>query len=259
MIYEVEKENREKIAPIFKDLNDTLILSCIEGHMGKLFVAEKENAKAAQIVLDIFVFFAGDSDSDEAKELINNLNLEYLVVVSDNKWQTLIENKYKEKAKKFSRYAFIRDFNNLNYDYIKKYLKEIPEGYELKKVDKEIAQSESFHKLSEDFTALFDSIDDYLSRGIGYCILKDNEVISCASSYSIYNEGIEIEIDTHKDYRRKGFATIVATSLILDCLDRGIYPNWDAANLTSVALAEKLGYVLDKAYDTYYINLRDKA
>lgn len=42
--------------------------------------------------------------------------------------------------------------------------------------------------------------------------------------------------------------------LILDCLDKGKYPNWDAANLNSVSLAEKLGYVLEESYDTSYIN-----
>ncbi|WP_346939468.1 GNAT family N-acetyltransferase [uncultured Clostridium sp.] len=30
--------------------------------------------------------------------------------------------------------------------------------------------------------------------------------------------------------------------------------SWDAANLESVKSAQKLGYVLDEAYDTYYVN-----
>ncbi|HHQ8914992.1 TPA: GNAT family N-acetyltransferase, partial [Bacillus cereus] len=29
---------------------------------------------------------------------------------------------------------------------------------------------------------------------------------------------------------------------------------WDAANTTSAKLAEKLGYVFDKAYDTYFVD-----
>ncbi|BCB37854.1 hypothetical protein BCJMU51_2747 [Bacillus cereus] len=47
-------------------------------------------------------------------------------------------------------------------------------------------------------------------------------------------------------------ATIVSAALILDCLEKEIYPNWDAANTTSAKLAEKLGYVFDKAYDRYF-------
>ncbi|WP_307720455.1 GNAT family N-acetyltransferase [Clostridium tagluense] len=45
--------------------------------------------------------------------------------------------------------------------------------------------------------------------------------------------------------------------MILDCLHRGKYPSYDAANLESVALAQKLGYVLDEPYDTYYIHSKE--
>ena len=34
-------------------------------------------------------------------------------------------------------------------------------------------------------------------------------------------------------------------ALILQCLEEGLYPSWDAQNMISVHLAEKLGYELD--------------
>jgi RimJ/RimL family protein N-acetyltransferase len=37
-------------------------------------------------------------------------------------------------------------------------------------------------------------------------------------------------------------------------MDKGLYPSWDAANRTSVALAEKLGYHFDKEYVTYAVH-----
>lgn len=72
--------------------------------------------------------------------------------------------------------------------------------------------------------------------------------MSGASSYSRYHEGIEIEIDTREEYRRKGFAYICGAKLILECLKRNLYPSWDAHNKASVALAEKLGYHYDHTY-----------
>ncbi|MBR3832696.1 MAG: GNAT family N-acetyltransferase [Lachnospiraceae bacterium] len=48
-------------------------------------------------------------------------------------------------------------------------------------------------------------------------------------------------------------ASICGAKLILECLDRGLYPSWDAQNMGSVALAEKLGYHFDHAYDAYEI------
>ena len=63
--------------------------------------------------------------------------------------------------------------------------------------------------------------------------------------------GIEIEIDTKEECRRRGLALACGARLILECLDRGLYPSWDAANLDSVRLAEKLGYRFDRAYTAY--------
>lgn len=88
--------------------------------------------------------------------------------------------------------------------------------------------------------------------------MAGDEIVAGASSYTSYEEGLEIEVDTQPDYRRKGLALSCAAKLILECLERGLYPSWDAANQESVALAEKLGYHLDHAYDVYIIQLDAK-
>ena len=61
---------------------------------------------------------------------------------------------------------------------------------------------------------------------------------------------MEIEVDTKEAHRRKGLALCCCANLILSCLEKGKYPSWDAANLQSVALAEKLGYHFDREYLT---------
>lgn len=82
---------------------------------------------------------------------------------------------------------------------------------------------------------------------------KDGELVAGASSYSRYDKGIEIEIDTREDQRRKGLAYVCGAKLILECLDKGLYPSWDAQNTWSVALAEKLGYHFSHEYVAYEI------
>jgi predicted GNAT family acetyltransferase len=71
----------------------------------------------------------------------------------------------------------------------------------------------------------------------------------------VYGGGIEIEIATDPGYRRQGIALACASRLILTCLERGLYPSWDAANMASVRLAEKLGYHFDYAYPAYAVRL----
>ena len=83
--------------------------------------------------------------------------------------------------------------------------------------------------------------------------LKDGELAAGASSYSRYIEGIEVQVDTKKEHRRKGLAYACGAKLILECLERGLYPSWDAQNLWSVALAEKLGYHFSHEYIAYEV------
>jgi predicted GNAT family acetyltransferase len=94
----------------------------------------------------------------------------------------------------------------------------------------------------------------YKRYGLGVAILKDGEPVSGASSYTSYIGGIEIQIDTKQEYRRRGLAYISGAKLILECLKRGLYPSWDAHNIWSVALAKKLGYRLDREYIAYVIS-----
>lgn len=256
-IYKVDENLRKKLFSMFENMDNTMILSYLQGHMGHAWVDDLENPTAVQVVVGDFLFYAGNPNTKGAEELLYNLPEDSLVIVNTDEWKKRIETIHKGSIEKFKRYAFKKNAKYLHCDHIQSFLKALPEGYELKKVDKTLAYDPSFQELSEDFISQFKSIDDYINRGTGYCILCDGQVVCGASSYSIYDDGIEIEIDTHPNHRRKGLATIAASALILDCLDRGIYPSWDAANLQSVNLAQKLGYVLDDAYDTYYIrNIR---
>lgn len=254
MIYEANADVRRNLAPMFEGFEDTVVLSCLQGHMGTAYVNDLVNPTVAQITVGIFVFFAGDPNTKEAEELLYNLPEFTFAIVDSDDWKRRIESVHKNAIEKFQRYRFEKNPEHLERSHILNLLSSLPEGYEIKKVDRDIANSPSFHELSEDFVSQFDSIDDFLNRGIGYAIIHEGQVVSAATSFSIFDDGIEIEIATHSKYRRKGLATITASALILDCIDRGKYPSWDGANAESVELAKKLGYVFKESYDTYFID-----
>ena len=254
MIYKANAEVKKKLVPMFENIDSTIILSYLQGHMGDAWVDNLEAPTVAQITVGIFVFYAGDPTTKEAVELLYNLPEFTLAIVDSDEWKDSIESVHNGKVEKFQRYRFKKNPGHLNKTHILSLMSSLPEGYEIKKVDSNIANAPSFQELSEDFVSQFESIDDFIKRGVGYAIIHKGEVVAAATSFSVYDDGIEIEIATHPEYRRKGLATIVASSLILDCLDRGKYPNWDGANIESVELAKKLGYVFKETYDTYFIN-----
>ena len=98
----------------------------------------------------------------------------------------------------------------------------------------------------------------YLELGQGMVILKGGKIVSGASSYTRYREGIEIEVDTVPEERGKGLATAVCAALILGCLQEGLYPSWDAQNLTSVHMAQKLGYEFSHEYTVYEVSSEER-
>jgi predicted GNAT family acetyltransferase len=100
----------------------------------------------------------------------------------------------------------------------------------------------------------FHSVDDFLGRGIGYCVVHHNRIVSAATSMAASRRAIDIEIETVPGYRKQGLATVAGAQLVAYCLERGIEPCWLAANAASERLALRLGYVRGDRYETLAID-----
>lgn len=179
------------------------------------------------------------------------------MIPQNGEWAALIEACYGEKAKKVTRYAIKKEPDIFLRESHKKRLEEIVKGlpreYEIKLVDEGIFLWSKGREWCGDWVSQYKDYAEYKKMGLGVVILKDGCPVAGASSYSSYREGIEIQIDTEKAYRRKGLASISGAALILACLEKGLYPSWDAQNKESVILAEKLGYHYDHDYTAYEI------
>ena len=145
-------------------------------------------------------------------------------------------------------HALISDINTL-----KKSLLLLPNGYELKEIDAELYDKCLESPVTADFVSSFQNKAAYLRDGRGVVVVRNGKIVSGASSYTRYREGIEIEVDTVEEERRKHLALIACSALILRCLDEGLYPSWDAQNMASLRLAEKLGYQLNHEYFAYEV------
>ncbi|PEX82251.1 GNAT family N-acetyltransferase, partial [Bacillus cereus] len=219
MIYEANIHTRKKLVSMFEDFNNVILLSYLQGHMGTAWVNDLEKPTVAQITVGIFTFYAGNSNAKETEELLRNIPDRILVIVNSDEWKKRLEAFHGRKIDKFLRYKFKRNAEVFDHSKLQSFILTLPKGYELRRIDEHIANKPSLHKLSKDFTSQFQSIEDYINRGIGYSILYNREVVCGASSYSIYDEGIEIEVAADHNHRRKGLATVVSAALILDCLE----------------------------------------
>lgn len=253
MIREVKGTELSNMAHLFSHWEETMIWSCLQGCMGKAFaVAGKEN-KSAMIIIADFCFLAGEPDRELVDYIPKATKREFLVIVPrEETWNTLIEEVFGERQEKTKRYSIRKD-NVFDKEKLQRYVNELPKGYVLKQIDEELYNKALQEEWSKDFCAAFTDYKQFAENGVGVVALFGEELVAGASSYTFYRDGIEIEIDTKELYRRKGLATACGAALILECLKRGKYPSWDAIDLRSVALAEKLGYSINEPYITYFV------
>lgn len=244
----IELVDTAKVKHLFDGWEDTMIYSCMQKVMGKIYVMDAENPQSALAYAGCFGFYAG---KPERELLLHKPEVFEIMVPENEEWAKAIEECF-PSAKRITRYAIKK---NTTFDMAKlqENLERLPEGYELKEIDSEIYDMCLKDQMSRDFVSSFDSKKQYLEIGRGYVILKDGRIVSGASSFTRYKEGIEIEVDTAETERRKHLATVACSALILRCLREGLYPSWDAQNLHSVHLAEKLGYELDHEYVAYEV------
>ena len=256
-MYQLSKYEMDKVAPLFKDWEETLIWSCLQGYMGKAWANEKHQPVSTQLIVGDFCFFAGAPDAELVKNIPESFMSDFILMVPRNEaWEALIEEEYRNKFNKFMRYAIKKEPEVFDREELKQNILKLSHEYKLKQIDEELYIKCRSEDWSKDLCSQFPTFKDYKKLGLGYVILHEDKPVAGASSYTVYEEGIEIEIDTKEDYRRRGLALVCASKLILECLERNLYPSWDAANIASVALAEKLGYHLEKEYVTYSIPVK---
>lgn len=254
-MYCLSKEDMYKIVPIFHGFNETMIWSCLQGYMGMAFVDDVQDPKSAQIIVGDFCFFAGIPNIELVKNIPDYYNFQSILMIPDSEeWGNLIDLEYEENYHRFTRYAFKKEKEVFNKESLKSFVDKLPTEYRLQKISKDIFDNVKREQWSKDLCSQFSSYQQYEKLGIGFVVMDKSEIVCGASSYTVYDGGIEIEIDTKEEYRRKGLATACASRLILECIDRGIYPSWDAANKKSASLAEKLGYKFENEYVTYSVN-----
>ena len=253
-ILNIEMKSVEKL---FKNWDETMIWSCLQGVMGEIFVTEEtdgEKIKSAVAVLGAFAFFEGEPSRELVLYKPESYRDDFVIMVPQNlTWGALIEECYPECNKKVERYALKKEPDVFDKVKLRKIVDALPEGYELKVLDETTFEETKREVWCCDWTAQYPDWETYQKQGLGVVILKDGQLVSGASSYTTYKDGIEIQVDTKEEYRRKGLAEICSAKLILECLERGLYPSWDAQNKGSLALAEKLGYHYSHTYTAYEV------
>lgn len=252
---ELGREQRHIIKSLCENSKEVLVQGAVEGDMGQVWVPVLENPGYCLIHHGDFSFLVGiapnSRESLELKEQLLESCSRDFITPSDKRWGAWLDENFAGEFRLIARYALKKDKHNFETEKLLRYVSQVPKEIKIKKIDEKIYELVLKEEWSRDFCSSFQDADRFLADGLGYVAMKGSKVLSGCSAYGSSEGMMEVQVETRKDCQRKGLGLACSAKFILECLERGIYPNWDAANIQSVGLAEKLGYVFDREYIVY--------
>ena len=243
----VKTDNRERIMPLFAGFEDSVLISCAEGKIGEVWCDDAAAPTSAVIAAGDFYFCAGEAKCASEAFALADGNSEAVFMPADDAWITALLGLEKGLVKT-TRYRtkIPESFDTDELDRLADVSSFL--DYKLVMIDEDIYAQALRETWSWAFVGNFSDYSDFAERGFGCAITDGGRLICAASCYSAYSGGVEVEIATHPDCRRKGLATIAGAAFIRECVRRGLRPHWDAANTMSLKIAAKFGYTLKEEY-----------
>ncbi len=270
MIYELFGEQRKRAVTLFESMDDTTILSCLQDYpYSHVWVDDIDNPTCGHALMGGvgegaagFSFLAGDASSPAAKELVSVWPAENMggctLVPQNDSWASLIEEFFPE-SEKHTRYSTSKTEHNFDMDSLRAMAVDPAEDLRIVRINASMYDDIYKQHWSRDLVANFPGGEAYERMAVGFACVHDGIIVGAASCYSVYDKGIEIEIDTREDFRRRGIARACASSIVLYALENNLYPSWDAANLMSLGLARSLGYIPAGEYPGYWLSAEKRA
>lgn len=217
-------DNPGRAALLFGDWPETILWSCLQGIMGAVYGDDPAAPRSAAAVLGDFCFLAGEPLPELLKLALQD-RISRILIPRDSRWNAAILRQFEGRAVPITRFATRKDPGAFDRPHLQKLSSGLENPYTIRIIDENIYDLCKKESWSRDLVSQFSDWQTFRALGLGFAVLKDGRPVSGASSYSRYREGIEIEIDTHPDFRRRG-----------------------------LALAERLGYTLCHPYPAFLVS-----
>lgn len=246
---EVKAPDRLKLSGLFQGhLGGLIPQAILDGHLGRALASSNLEFAVLDIPKTRLAVLGGDPSHPDAKAYLKSLPRFSQVFYSHEDFVDIAQDVHPGKWIELERYAFSAE--TLDLEHLESLKGKCPKDFTIRKIDLSLAQQLKQRK--NRFAAAhgmgFSSLEDFMTRGFGYCALQKGEIACIGSSFVVCDTGIEIQIDTKKKFQGHGLASAVAAYLIVDCLERNLIPSWDAATPISARFAEKLGYTPQGKY-----------
>jgi hypothetical protein len=236
---------------------------------GRVFVDDATFPKEGLIWskgIEGFYFFAEDvhrANQDDLEHSIENnilplcrkLNYKWLEISCISPAHNIMIKRVLSKRKltswKQCVYGYKKEMSDLSSSVVDE-----PAGvYKIDKYFLENTEAQNKDFVLKPLELCWDHTDNFIKKGIGYCIMVDNDIASICYSGFVSGNTHVINIETVEKYRRKGLGELLTRTILADYLSKNIQPYWDctADNTASCMLAEKVGFVKSFEYTCFGI------
>jgi len=178
-----------------------------------------------------------------------------LEIYPSNESFSSINKIFNNKLRTGERVPFIFD-ENLFLERFSDNVSNVPPGYEVEEINTTIIELDTSNIIRNEIMKFWDSVEKFLEKGIGFCVVYDNKVISTCISAFVSNNEYEIGINTYSHkHRGKGLASAMAIAFIYKCLEIGGIPHWTTEDFRkdSITIAKKVGFIQLPNYQVYYL------
>jgi GNAT superfamily N-acetyltransferase len=247
-MHKLNQEQYPNAWPLFKDVphSRTFVAALFEGnHKGHILADDPVHPTAAMLELICEFTFIGGATTNAAFNAEVRAHLQallaggkyVLLMPFNDTWRSLL----REMVQGYKVLDIARSVFSIDAEGFAPHAgwrTHIPDGFTVKHYDRALVESAS------GVVDFWGSAEHFLSHGLGYAVLKGDEVISRCHTVLAGNRGMEISIETAEPYRRQGFAFLASCAFIEHCLQEDLRPDWSCwmVNEPSIRLAEKLGF-----------------
>ncbi|OZI13195.1 GNAT family N-acetyltransferase [Bacillaceae bacterium SAS-127] len=263
MIYKLQKKNYQRVRALLQTTeqkNDLTLNAMINGtNRGTIYVDDIEKPRTAMIdVTGVITMFIGDATNEKfippLRDFIDNQLKEdtyescggthFLTVVKEESWEKALLEVISHKDFEID-YEWYYRFDESCFYSLKESYKPLPEGYVIRRIDADVISNDPDEVMSDVLKEFWYSVEDFLEKGFGYCVMKEGRIVSACLSCCVNGKGHEISVETYDDEEQnKGLATSVCAVYLEHCIERGLVPHWSTleTNIESKQLAKKLGF-----------------
>jgi RimJ/RimL family protein N-acetyltransferase len=235
---------------------------------GKMWIDDPKNPKTGVLVDNEYsIYLVGDSSNSdlnkeisnlihnkillEARKIAEQLGNEWVIFYDHDNWKKIFE----QDMKIVDYLPLKRKYYLLEQYFPIKWREKIPTGYSMNFIDFEFLNRKNlknFNKVTDYIKHSWKSKEDFLNRGFGFCLVKDNTILTswCIADW-VTNGKTEIGVETDENFRRKGHAMLVSSAAVDYCWKNNIKVGWHCSshNIASQKVAEAVGFNLAKEYD----------